>query len=328
MLMRRREFVGLLGGAAAWPLAARAQQANKLYRIGYLSLGSPAAEATRFNAFRAGLAALGYVEGKNLAIETRWLEGRKYDHLAGLATQLVDLAVDVIVTYSTAGVSAAKGATKTIPIVFASVGDAVAVGLVTSLARPGSNITGTSYFLPELAAKRVELLKEALPGLVGAGVLFNPANPAAEPVLAAMRLTARSLELELSEFGAREASDLQDAFAAMAAKSVRAFVITEDPMLIYNSAASAKLALNYRLASCGFPEFAQAGGFAAYGIDFVDLWRHAATFVDKILKGEKPANLPVEQATKFVTTVNLMTAKAIGLGVPSSLLARADEVIE
>ncbi len=329
--MRRREFVAFLGGAAATttavPLAARAQ-AGKVYRIGYLSLGSPVAEATRFNAFRAGLAALGYVEGNNLVIETRWLNGGKYDQLAGLAAQLVDLMVDVIVTYSTAGVSTAKGATTTIPIVFASVGDAVAVGLVSSLARPGSNVTGTSYFLPELAAKRVELLKEALPGLVRTGVLFNPANPAALPVLAAMRLTAASLKLELSEFAAREASDLEDAFAAMAAKSVSAFVITEDPMLIYNSGASAKLALKYRLASCGFPEFAQVGGLAAYGIDFVELWRHAATFVDKILKGAKPADLPVEQATKFVTMVNLKTAKAIGVEVPSSLLARADEVVE
>src|SRR5260370_32181223 len=155
--MRRREFVGLLGGAAAWPLAARAQQqANKLYRIGYLSLGSLAAEASRFNAFRAGLAALGYIEGKNLVIETRWLEGGKYDQLAELAAQLVDLKVDVIVTYSTPGVSAAQRATTTIPIVFLTVGDAIAMGFVSSLARPGGNVTGTTNFTPELPAKRLE----------------------------------------------------------------------------------------------------------------------------------------------------------------------------
>jgi len=223
--MRRREFVWLLGGAAAWPLAAPAQQASKLYRIGYLSLGSVVAEASRYNAFRTELAALGYVEGKNLVIETRWLDGGKYDQLAELAAQLVDLKVDIIVTATTPGVSAVKRATTTIPNVFASVGDAVAMGLLSSLARPGSNVTGTSYFLPELAAKRVELLKEALPGLVRAGVLFNPANPAALPVLEAMRVTARSLQLELSEFAAREASDLEDGFAAMAAKSVGAFVL-------------------------------------------------------------------------------------------------------
>jgi putative tryptophan/tyrosine transport system substrate-binding protein len=327
--MKRREFITLLGGAAVvWPSAASPQQADKLYRIGYLSLGSPAAEATRFNAFRAGLAAFGYVEGKNLVIETRWLNGGKYDQLAELAAQLADLKVDVIVTATTPGVSAVERATTTIPIVFASVGDAVAVGLVSSLARPGGNVTGTSYFLPELAAKRLELLKEAIPGLVQAGVLFNPANPAAQPVLAAMRLTAQSLKLELSEFAAREASDLEAVFAAMAAKPVGALVVTEDPMLIYNSEACANLALKHRIASCGFPEIAQAGGFAAYGIDFVDLWRRAATFVDKILKGAKPADLPVEQATKFVTMVNLKTAKAIGVEVPTSLLARVDAVIE
>jgi putative ABC transport system substrate-binding protein len=327
--MRRRDFISFLGGAAAaWPLAARAQQPNKVHRIGYLSLGSPAAEATRFNAFRAGLAALGYVEGKNLAIETRWLEAGKYDQLAELAAQLVDLKVDVIVTYATPGVSAAKRATKTIPIVFATVGDAVAVGVVSSLARPGGNVTGNTYFLPELAAKRLELLKDAIPGLVQAGVLFNPANPATEPVLSAMRLTAQSLKLELSEFAAREPADLEGAFAAMAAKPVGAFVIPEDPMLIYNAEASAKLALKYRLAACSFLEFAQVGGFAAYGIDFPDMWRHAAVFVDKILKGAKPADLPVEQATKFVTMVNLRTAQAIGVEVPTSLLLRADEVIE
>jgi putative ABC transport system substrate-binding protein len=174
----------------------------------------------------------------------------------------------------------------------------------------------------------VELLKEALPGLVRTGVSFNPAHPAALPVLEAMRVTARSLQLELSEFATREASDLEDGFAAMAAKSAGAFLITEDPMLIYNSEANAKLALRYRLASCGFPEFAQAGGLAAYGIDFVDLWRHAATFVDKILKGAKPADLPVEQVTKFTMTVNLKTAKALGIELRSELLARADEVIE
>ena len=327
--MKRREFITLLGGATLGrSLAARAQQADKVYRIGYLSLGSPAAEATRFDAFRAGLAALGYVEGKNLVIETRWLDGGKYDQLAALAAQLVDLKVDVIVTYATPGVSAAKRATTTIPIVFATVGDAVAVGLVSSLARPGGNVTGTSYFTPELATKRLELLKEAMPGLVQAGVLFNPANASAEPVLSAMRVTAQQLKVELSEFAVREATDLEGALAAMAAKSVGAFVVTEDPMLIYSAEAGAKLALKYRLASCGFPESAQAGGFLAYGIDFPEMWRHAATFVDKILTGAKPADLPVEQATKFTTIVNLKTAKAIGVEMPTSLLVRADQVIE
>jgi ABC-type uncharacterized transport system substrate-binding protein len=328
----RRAFLARLGdlasGSLLLPLAARAQQAGRVYRIGYLSLGSPAAEATRFDAFRAGLAALGYVEGKNLVIETRWLEGGKYDRLAELAAQLVDLKVDVIVTYATPGVLAAKRATTTIPIVMAVVADALASGLVSSLARPGGNVTGMTYFVPELAAKRLELLKETIPSLLQAGVLFNSANSSHEPVLSAMRLTAEALKLELAEFAVREAADLEDAFAAMAAKPVGATVITEDPVLIYNAEAGAKLALKYRLGSCGFIEFAQAGGFVGYGVDYLDMWRYAATFVDKVLKGAKPADLPVERATKFVTVVNLKTAKALGLDVPPTLLVRADQVIE
>jgi putative ABC transport system substrate-binding protein len=329
MAVGRRQFISALGGvAAAWPLVVRAQQTGKVYRIGYLSLGSPAAEATRFNAFRAGLAALGYVEGKNLVIETRWLEGGKYDQLVELAAQLVDLKVDVIVTYTTPGVLAAKRATTTIPIVMAVVADALASGLVSDLARPGGNVTGMTYFVPELAAKRLELLKDAVPSLLQAGVLFNSANPSHEPVLSAMRLTAQALKLELAEFAVREVADLEGAFAAMAAKPVGAVVITEDPVLIYNAEAGAKLALRYRLASCGFIEFAQAGGFVGYGIDYLDMWRYAATFVDKVLKGAKPADLPVERATKFAAIVNLKTAKAIGVEVPTSLLLRADQVIE
>jgi putative ABC transport system substrate-binding protein len=331
MAMKRRQFIGLMGAATAsslWAGTAGAQQNNRLYRVGYLSLGSPAAEATRFDALKAALATLGHVEGKNLVFETRWLDGRNYDQLPELAKQLADLNVDIIVTATTPGVSAAKRATTTIPIVFASVGDAVAMGLVSSLARPGGNVTGTSYFLPELASKRLELLKQAVPGLSQAGALFNPANRSAEAIVSAMRSTAQSLKLEFSEFAAREASDLDGAFAAMAAKQVGAFVITEDPMLIYNSDAIAKLAVKHRIASCGFPESAKAGGFAAYGIDFIDLWRRAATFVDKILKGAKPADLPVEQATKFITIVNLKAARAIGIEVPTTLLATADQVIE
>jgi putative ABC transport system substrate-binding protein len=327
--MKRREFITLLGSATlGGPVVARAQQSDKLYRIGYLSLGSAAAEATRFEAFRAGLAALGHVEGKTLAIESRWLDGRKYDLLADLAAELVALKVDLIVTATTPGVSAARRATSTIPIVFASVGDAVAMGLIASLARPGGNVTGTTYFLPELASKRLEMLKETQPALARAGVLFNAANSSTGPILSAMRTTAQSLKLDLSEYPVRQVGDLEGAVATMAAKPVGALVLTEDPMLIYNSPAIAQLALKHRLAACGFPEFAQAGGLAAYGIDFVELWRRAAIFVDKILRGAKPADLPVEQATKFVTAVNLMTAKAIGIEVPTSLLLRAENVIE
>jgi putative tryptophan/tyrosine transport system substrate-binding protein len=325
-LSRRILAVGLLLPASL--PSARAQQAGKVYRIGYLSLGSPAAEATRFDAFRSGLAALGYVEGKNLFIETRWLDGRKYELLGPLANELVNLKIDVLVTYTTPGVTAAKKATSTIPIVFTTVGDAVAVGIVASLARPGGNVTGTSYFLPQLAAKRLELLKEAIPALMRAGVLFNPANSSIAPVLAAVKSAAQSLKLDLSEFPARSVGELEGAIAAMAARQVGAFVIPEDPMLIYNSSTIANFALKHRLASCGVPEYAQAGGLLAYGIDFVEAWRHAATYVDKILKGTPPADIPVEQATKFRLEINGRTAKALELALPPALLARADDVID
>ena len=280
--MRRRDFFKVIAGSAVpWPPAASAQQADKVYRIGYLGAASAAAQATRMNAFRAGLGALGYVEGKNVVIESRWLESQ-YTQLAELATQLVDLKVDVIVTHSTPGVRAAMRATTTIPIVFAAVGDAVATGLVSSIVRPGGNVSGMTFFNAELSAKRLELLKEAVPGLVRVGVLINPANPVNEPILLAMKNAAQSLKLELVEFLVREPTDLEGVFVAMAAKPVGAFVIQEDPMLIYNAELSAKLALKYRLASSGFIEFAQTGGFVGYGVDFPDMWYRAAAFVDKI----------------------------------------------
>jgi len=326
--MRRRNFIALLGGAAAWSLGARAQPADRVYRIGYLGLASATAQAPRMKALRDGLAALGYVEGKNIVIQERRLEGAlELDQLAVLAAQLVDLKPDLIVTHGP-GVLAAKHATTTIPIVIAQTGDAVATGVVASLARPGGNVTGMTFFGPELAAKRLELLKEVVPNLVHAAALINLENPMGRPYLAAMKVMAQSLKLELSEFEVRAPTDLEGAFAAMAAKQVGAFVTMEEPVLIYNAEASARHAIKYRLAGCGFVEFAQAGGFVGYGVDFLDMWRNAATFVGKILKGAKPADLPVEQPTKFLTIVNLKTARAIGTEVPTSLLLRADQVIE
>lgn len=323
--MKRRSLLLSLAVSLGAPSIGRAQTVR---RIGYLSLGSAAAEATRFDAFRAGLAAFGYVEGKNLVIETRWLDGAPYDRLAELAQQLVALEVEVIVTYATPGVTAAKKATSTIPIVFATVGDAVAVGLVASLARPGGNVTGTSYFLPQLAAKRLELLKETMPALAQAGVLFNPANRSAESVLAAVRQTAQSLHVDVSDFPVRDVAQLEQGFAAMTAKSVTGFIVPEDPTLIYASPTIAKLALAHRLASCGVAELAQAGGLMAYGIDFVATWRHAATYVDKILRGAKPADIPVEQATQFRLELNQQTARALGVSFPATLVARADNLID
>ena len=329
--MRRRKFITLLGSAAAascgsWPLTALAQQAAKVHRIGYLAVAGGAAQASRTKALREGLASLGYVEGKNLVIEERSPRSSS-DRLADLASQLVNLRPDVIVTHGP-GVIAAKAATSTIPVVMGQTGDAVANGLVTSLARPGGNVTGMSYFGPELAAKRLELVKEVVPGLARAGTLINPDNPLRVPFLSAMKRTADILKIEVVEFAVREPADLEAAFAAMAGKPVGAFIMIEEPILIFNTETCANLALKHRLPACGVVELAQAGGFIGYGVDVPEMWRRAATFVDKILKGAKPADLPVEQPTKFLTAVNLRTAKTIGIDIPTSLLVRADEVIE
>jgi putative ABC transport system substrate-binding protein len=281
----------------------------------------------RTEAFRAGLRELGYQEGRDIVIEFRWAEGR-YERLPALFAEMVRRNVDVIVTHGTPGILAAKQATATIPIVMATSGDAEASGLVASLARPGGNVTGSTFFNPELAAKRFELLKEILPGLTEAGLLLNPENPINEPTVAAIKPTAQALGLEVHPFGVRGPAELEGAFSAMAAKRVGAVVIIDDAMLIANAPAVARLALQQRLASSGWPDYAVAGGLIGYGVNFPDMFRRAATFVDKILKGAKPTDLPVERASKFETIVNLKTAKALRLDVPTATLLRADAVIE
>jgi putative tryptophan/tyrosine transport system substrate-binding protein len=327
--VRRREFITLLGGGAAatWPLAARSQQGGKVFRIGFVGLPTAEALPKRTDAFRAGLRELGYQEGRNIVIEFRWAD-EHYERLPALFAEMVRLNVDVIVTHGTPGALAAKQATSTIPIVFASSGDAIGSDIVASLAQPGGNLTGLTYFNPELAAKRLELLKEAVPTLTDVGILLNPLNPMNEPIIPAMRATAQSLKVELHQFGVRAPAEFEGAFSAMAAKKLGALVVLDDTTLIANASAAAKLALQHRLPSCGFSDFAGAGGLLAYGISFPALFRRAATFVDKILRGAKPADLPVERTTKFETIVNLKTAKAIGLELPTSLLLRADEAIE
>ena len=326
--MRRREFITLLGGAAtAWPLGVRAQQATKTYRIGFVGLPSADSLPLRPEAFRAGLRDLGYQEGRNIVIEYRWAEGR-YERLPALFAELVRLNVDVIVTHGTPGALAAKQVTNTIPIVVAVIGDAEASGVVASVARPGGNVTGLTIFVPELAAKRLELLKETMPGLTDVGVLLNAVNPANAPIGPAMRSTAEPLKLKLHQFGVREADEFEAAFAEMASKRIGALVVIEDATLIANAQALAQIALRQRLPSIGWPDYAAAGGLLSYGINFTDMFRRAATFVDKILKGAKPNDLPVERATKFETIVNLNTAKALGIEVSTSLLLRADGVIE
>ena len=326
----RRQWLIALGAsavAAPWPSLAQQRPVN-VHRVGFLGATSIAAYKSRVDAVRAGLRDLGYVEGKNLVIEFRWADGM-YDRLPNLAAELVRLKVDVIVTGGTPGTRAAKQATTTIPIVMAVSGDAVATGLIASLARPGGNITGTTYFDPELAAKRLELLKEAVPRATRVGVLTNPDNPQTMgTTLQSLRLAAESLKLKLSIFEARSPNEFEHTFSAMVESRVDAVAVVDDGMFIANQRAIADIAANKRLPLTGAKELAETGGLIGYGVDFVQTYYRAAYFVDKILKGTKPGDLPVEQSAKFELVINLKTAKALGLTIPQSLLQRADKVVQ
>ena len=306
--------------------AAEAQHSRKVYRIGLLGLSSHS-DIAGLTALRQGLRDLGYEEGKNLVIEYRWAEGR-YDRLPGFADELVRLKVDVLVTYGTPGARAAKRATTTIPIVVALMGDAVAMGIVPSLARPGGNITGSQFHFPELMGKRVEMLKEAIPPLTRIAILFNPANPALPPALKVMDATARSLGIELQLIEASNPQDFDGAFAAMAQRRSEGFVVADDPVLRSHGRAIAELAARRRLPSVGERDYAEDGGLLAYSVNRPEAWRQAAVFVDKILKGAKPGDLPVQQSTKFELVINVKIAKVLGLTLPHSLLFRANHVIE
>ena len=326
--MERREFIGLVGGAAmAWPLSVQAQPPERMRRIGFLGLDTASNHALRLDALRAGLRDLGYVEGKNIAIEFRWAEGN-YARLSALVDELVRLNVDVLVTHGSSGALAAKKATSTIPIVITAVGDMLSLGLVSSLSRPGGNITGLSLFASELTAKRLELLREAIPSLMKAAVLLNPDNASYQFVLQETEATAKALNVELKVFAVRQPSNFEQTFSAMIDQQIGAVVIQEDTMLNANAQAIADLAIKTRLPSSGFPEFVRAGSLISYGINFPDMDYRAAAFIDKILKGTKPSDLPVERSTKFNIIINLRTAKLLGLILPPTLLARADEVIE
>jgi putative ABC transport system substrate-binding protein len=325
---RRKLLVALGAGALAAPLRSFAQQKGKVWRIGYLGATFASGVAGLMEALRAGLRDLGYVEGKNLVIEFRWAEG-KYERLPELAAELVRLKVDVIVTAGPPGILAAKSATTTIPIVMGQIGDPVALGFVASLARPGGNVTGMASFAPEVAAKRLELLKDAFPRTKQVAVLLNPDNRGnIKLAFPAMEAAAKSLKLELQQFAVRGPDEFESAFAAMAKSRVDAVVVLDDGVLLANFGPIAKLAAKMRLPSIGLPEFAEAGGLMAYGANRRELFRRAAYFVDRILKGAKPADLPVEQATRFETVLNQKTAKALGLQFPQAVLARADRVIE
>jgi putative ABC transport system substrate-binding protein len=325
--MKRRAFITLLGGAAAWPVAARTQQAGKVARIGFLGANTETGWATRVEGFRLGLRELGYVEGANAIIDYRWAD-EKYERLPELAAELVRTNVDVIVTHGAPGSLAAKHATATIPIVVANIGDPVAVGVVASLARPGGNITGLSFFAPQLGAKRIELLKELMPQLTRVALLMNPDNPINGPVAQTMEMTAKSLKVELQQFRVRAPSEFEEAFGRIEQKRIAAVMVDDEGMLVANIGTIAALVTKRRLVSIGGTEFAPAGGLMSYGADVVANFRRAAVFVDKILKGTKPADIPIEQATKFEFILNLKTARALGLDVPPIMLVRADEVIE
>ena len=314
--------------ALAWAGAVRAQAPAKVRRIGLLSPYSPSDTALWHQAFRLGLRDLGWVEGKNISIEYRYAEGRS-DRLPELAADLVRLKVDVIVASVTSDALAAQKATRAIPIVMAVAGDPVASGLVESLAQPGGNITGLSQMNVELVGKRLELLKEMVPKLSRVAVLWNPQNAASTLNWKEIQLPARQLGIQLNSLEVRSPDDFDKAFEDATRARAGALVILADPVTGTNQKRIVDFAAKSRLPSISqFSAFADAGGLATYGPDRADLYRRAATYVDKILKGAKPGDLPIQQPTKFELVINLKTAKALGLTVPQSLLQRANEVIE
>jgi len=325
--MIRREFITLLGGAAAWPLAARAQQAGKVYRIGVFTQGAPLMSKT-WSIFIDGLNELGWTEGKNIAFEPRYAEN-DLARLPELAAELVRLNVDVILAFGTLAPLAAKRASATIPIVLANAGDPLRSGLVVSLAQPGGNVTGMSLMAPDLGGKRLELLKELLPRLSRVAVIWNAANPYSALVFEETRGAAKTLAIELQSLEVRGPDDLGVVLDSAGRKRADALVTVEDPLTFNHRKQIADSCAKNRLpAIYGLREYADAGGLMAYGASQDDLLRRAVGYVNKILKGVKPADLPVQQPTKFELIINLKTAKALGLEIPPTLLARADEVIE
>ena len=326
--MDRRDTVLALLALGAAPLVADAQQAG-VPRIGFLSATSPSDRPPLLDAFRQRLRELGWVEGQNIVIDYRYAEGR-VDRLPDLAAELVGLKVDLIVSWGTQGVMAAKNATETIPIVMIAVRDPIGTGLIASLARPGGNVTGVSGSAGlEWVAKQLELLKETVPKVRRVAILSNPTNAYHQLAIRELDVAARPLGVQLQLLEARGANEFDGAFAAMAAESVGALLVLSDAMLNSHRTRLADLAARSRLpAAYGVRESVEAGGLMSYGPSFLDSFRRAATYVDKILKGAKPAELPVEQPTKFELVINMKTAKALGLTIPQSVLLRADEVIQ
>jgi putative ABC transport system substrate-binding protein len=324
--MRRRQFITLIGGAAAWPLAARGQQGATLWRIGVLETTSLALNAVNFAAFLQGLKELGYVEGQNLAIEYRSSDtaGRFRD----LATELVHLNVDMILVRGTPATLAAKSVTRTIPIVVVASGDPL-VAVMGSLAQPGGNITGFSGLVSELEPKLIELIREIIPRAARIAAMYNMANPIYQSRWQQMERVGKSVGFQPFLLDVRNADDLERVFDTAVAQSVDALVVSNDGLLQQNRKRLTQLAAKHRLPTV-YPakEFVDVGGLISYGVHFSDLYRRSAGYVDKLLKGAKPAELPIQLPTKFELVINLKAAKALGIEIPPMLLARADEVIE
>jgi putative ABC transport system substrate-binding protein len=323
----RRKFLAALGGAAAWPLAAGAQQPGKTARVGYIRAGTPNNDPFR-EEFVRGMRDLGYVEGRNIAYEFRHY-GDDVESIAPLISDLLRAKVDIIVAGGTAAVRAAQTATQSIPIVMGAAADPLGIGLVAGLARPGGNTTGLSILSTELTVKRLEVLKKVMPKAIRIAILQQPANPAHPMFIKEIERTAGLLGLTYRILEARGSEDFEPSFASMRAWPADAIFVLDDPTFIASRAGMAEEAARHRLPLiCGFREMTQAGCLFSYSVSIKDMWYRSATFVDKILKGAKPSDLPVQQGTKFEFVINLKTAKALGLEVPRTLLARADEVIE
>src|SRR6516164_3859250 len=331
--VKRREVITLLGGAAAWPLAARAQQPAKIPQIGFLLTGWPQSPdtLTPIDAFRQGLRQLGYVENQNIAIEYRFAEG-KIEHFSNLAVELVRLNVDLIVAGNTPAAIATRQATATIPIVGAVMGDPIEDGLVASLAQPGGNLTGLTFLAPELTAKRLQLLKDALPNVSRVAGLWHPGaygERTMRDMLQATEAAARTLGVHLQLIEVRAAEELERAFSTMMKERAEALFLFPTPMLFLARRRIIELAATNRLPSVSQArEFVELGGLIAYGANINDLFRRSTVYVDKILKGAKPADLPVEQPTRFELVINLKPAKTLGIDLPLGLMIRADEMIE
>ena len=324
----RRELLAALGGAAAaWPLAARAQQSGKLQTIGFMGQSTRSAASEWVAPFVQRLRELGRIEGRTVTIEYRWAEGRE-ERIAQIAAEFVRLKVDIIVTSGTPEVLAAKQATSVIPIVFATAGDPVANGLIDSLARPGGNVTGLSLQSNDIAGKRLGLLREVVPGLGRLAILANVSNPFSVLELGETRAAARMLGLEADSLEIRQGEDIATAFEAVKGRAEAVYVCT-DGLVNANRIRINTLALAARLPTMhGYRDYVEAGGLMSHGANLPDLFRRSADYVDKILRGAKAGDIPVEQPTKFDFIVNLTTAKALGITIPTTLLARADEVIE